>query len=254
MKIMRKGHKTGWTLTEVLVVVAIIAILAAIGFPVYQSFQERAYRERAAEKLRSLGVAFASFTTEHNGDLPWEDAPGTDDWQAVGDPENEEVWYNALPKLMGYDSASQLASNPATFYQNSYPLFLPGAPYPKSDKKLGKPYFAIAMNSRLQRKNDEGIKIRGRLVNIQNPVQTVIFLERGMPGDKKTNPGQRGFDARPKANPRSFVARYNGKGLLIFADGHIEVFAVSDLISSSGNIKVPQMDVIWTNDPDDDPN
>ena len=49
-------------------------------------------------------------------------------------------------------------------------------------------------------------------------------------------------------------ARYNGKGLVIFADGHIEVFAVSDLISSSGNIKVPQQDVIWTNDPDDDPN
>ena len=82
----------------------------------------------------------------------------------------------------------------------------------------------------------------------------MIFLERGMPGDKKTNPGQRGFDARPKANPRAFAARYNGKGLLVFADGHIEVFAVSDLISSAGNIKVPQTDVIWTNDPDDDPN
>jgi prepilin-type N-terminal cleavage/methylation domain-containing protein len=254
MKIVRKGQKTGWTLTEMLVVVAVIAILAAIGFPVYTSMQQRAYRERGAEKLRSLGVAFTSFTTENNGNLPWEDAPGSDDWQTVSDPENEEVWYNALPRLMGFEWGSQLAANPHMFYDNSYPLFLPGAPYPKSDKKLGEPYFAIAMNSRLQRKNEEGLKVRGRMANIQVPTQTVIFLERGMPKDKKTNPGQRGFDAGPKANPRAFVARYNGKGMLIFADGHIEVFAVSDLISDSGNIKVPQVDVIWTDDPDDDPN
>lgn len=254
MKRMRIVHKTGFTLMEVLVVAAIIAVLAAIGFPVYASFQKRAYRERAAEKLRSIGVAFTGFTTEHNGQLPWEDSPGTDDWQAVSDPENAEVWYNALPASMGFNSAASLAANPHLFYENSYPLYLPGAPYPKSDKKLGEPYFAMAMNSRLQRKNDEGVKIRGNMSQIQNPTQTVIFLERGMPGDKKSNPGQRGFDASPKANPRAFVARYNGKGLLIFADGHIETHAVSDLITASGNIKVPQVDVVWTNDPDDDPN
>ena len=244
----------GMTLIETLVVVAIIVALAAIAIPVVTSFQHRANRARAAEKLRSIGVAFAAYTIDNSDMLPWEDSPGTDDWQAVAAVENEDVWYNALPRDMGFASGADLAANPALFYENSYPLYLPGAPYPKSDKKLGKPYFAMGMNSRLQRKNEAGEKVRGTLAQIQNPTQTVIFLERGMPADKKTSPGQKNFSASPKANPRAFVARYNGTGMLIFTDGHIEVHAVSEMITTAGLIPVPQIDVIWTNDPDDDPN
>lgn len=255
---MKRKHGTrrpgGWTLLEILVTVAVVAVLAAIAFPVMTSFKKRANRERALEKLRSLGVALVSYTSEHSGELPWEDAPGGDDWQAVSDPANKDVWYNALPELMSAGSAASMVSDPRRFYEDTYPLYIPGAPYPGGNKKLGTPYFALAMNSRLQRKNDEGIKLRGTLAAIQAPQRTVIFLERGMPGDKKSNPGQRGFDASPKANPRAFVARHNGRGLLVFADGHVQACEVSDLITSSGQIKYPQTDVVWTNDPEDDPN
>jgi type II secretory pathway pseudopilin PulG len=241
-------------MVETLVCAAIVAVLAAISIPVLKSFKERSYRARAVEKLRSLGTAMLSYTSDRNGQLPWEDAPGTDDWQAVADPKNGDVWYNALPDIIGSPSAASLVAAPQRFYEDNYPLYLPGAPYPSSDKKLGTPYFAIAMNSRLQRKDDDGIKKRGSLTTIQTPQRTVLFLERGMPGDKQTNSGQRGFDASPKANARAFAARYNGKGLLICADGHVEMRAVSDLISVSGQIKFPQTDLVWTNDPDDDPN
>jgi prepilin-type processing-associated H-X9-DG protein len=82
----------------------------------------------------------------------------------------------------------------------------------------------------------------------------VAFFEAGMPGDKKTVPGQSGFNASPKGNARAFVGRYNGKGMVVFVDGHVESFAPSDLITTSGDIKVPQNAVVWTNDPDEDPN
>jgi len=252
MEVRRQGG--GWTLVETLVTVAILAVLAAIAIPVTTSFKERAYRARAAEKLKSLGTAFMSYTVDSNGELPAEDSPGTDDWQTVSDPANAKAWYNALPEIMGAGSLGSLAGNPQRMYDDAYPLFLPGAPYPKSDKKLGQPLFAIAMNSRIQRKNDTGVKVYGTMAAIQAPQRTVVFLERGLPADEKSNPGQRGFDGSPKANARAFVARYNGQGLLIFADGHIEMHAVSDLISSSGLIKQPQTDVVWTLDPDEDPN
>lgn len=255
MNIVRKRkNPAGWTMTELLVVVAIIVVLAGITVPIMKSMKNRAYKAHAITKLEALGGALTTFTSDHAGELPWEDAPGSDDWQAAAAPENAEVWYNVLPQLMGYEPLGALASNPRRFYEESYPLFLPGAPYPSSDKKFGKPYFAMAMNSRLQRKNDEGLKIRGRLSQIRAASRTVAFLEVGMPGDKKTMPGQRGFDASPKANARAFVARYNGKGMLVFVDGHVESFAVSDLITTAGDIKVPQNAVVWTNDPDDDPN
>jgi len=254
MNVKPKTRVGGWTLIETLITVAIIAVLAAIAIPVSTSMKKRAHRARAIEKLKSLGTAFVSYTADSGGELPWEDAPGADDWQAAADPENAKVWYNALPDLMGAGSLGSFATSPQRMYTDHYPLYLPGAPYPKSNKKLGKPYFAIGMNSRLQRKDDEGVKIRGTLAGILAPQRTVTFLERGMPGDKKTNSGQRGFDAGAKANPRAFAARYNGKGLLIFADGHVEMFAVSDLISNGGQIVTPQTNVVWTRDPDDDPN
>lgn len=254
MKTMSRKNQTGWTMIELLVVVALITALAAITIPVVISMKKRAYRASAVEKLSSLGAAFSTYTSEHNGTLPWEDGAGADSWQTVADQDNVEVWYNALPVIMGASPLSELIDSPERLYQDNYPLYLEGAGYPSSDKKLGKPYFAIGMNSRLQRRDEDGAKVQGRMANILQAGRTVAFLERGMPGDKKTMPGQKKFDASPKANARAFVARYNGKGLLVFVDGHVEMFAVSDLITTAGDIIVPQNHVIWTNDPDDDPN
>ena len=84
--------------------------------------------------------------------------------------------------------------------------------------------------------------------------RTVVFLERGLSNDKKTYSGQRGFDGSPKANARAFAARHNQQGVLVFADGHAELHKASDLITSSGGIVVPQLNIVWTMNPDSDPN
>lgn len=244
----------GFTLIELLVVVAIIIALSAIGFSLAGSMKQKAHMVQATQKLRDLGTAFVAYTSDSNGLLPYEDAPGSDDWTTAADPENSEVWYNALPRQMGSKGVGDLVRTPEEFYDGSYPLFIPGAPYPKSDKKLSKPYFAVAMNSRLQRKDEEGVKEQGTLASIMEPARTVAFLERGMPGDKKVNKAQKSFTAGPKANPRAFAARHNQKGVLVFVDGHCEARPVSDLIERGGMIKYPQLGVVWTMDPDEDPN
>jgi prepilin-type N-terminal cleavage/methylation domain-containing protein len=250
---MRKPR--GFTLIEVLIVVAVSAALAAIGFSLYRSSKQKANQSAALQKMKSLGTAFATYTVDRNGLLPFEDATGTDDWTNAAKPENQEAWYNALPKLMGSPSVGELGvSNPSGFYQESYPLFIPGAPYPGSNKRLGEPAFAVGMNSRLQRKDDEGIKKQGRFEQIQEPSKTVVLLERGLPNDKKTMPAQRGFDGSPKANARAFAARHNQKGCLIFADGHAELRLASELMDAGGGIIVPQRAIVWTLNPEDDPN
>ena len=240
---------------ELLVAIAIMVALAAIAFTVMSQMKQGANLARATEKIRSLGNAFVGYTTDSGGLLPYEDAPGSDDWNTAQQPEAEHAWYNALPRAMGHPTVGELALEPERFYEETYPLFVPGAPYPKGDKKLRRPYFAIAMNSRLQRKDENGNKEQGTLASIIEPVRTVAFLERGMPGDKKVNPAQRGFDAGPKANPRAFAGRHKQKGLLLFVDGHSEVYSVNDLISAGGEIPWnPQEPVIWTRDPEENPN
>lgn len=247
--------RRGFTLIETMIVISIVVALAAIGFSIFRSSQERSRQIVAMSKMKSLGAAFATYTTDHNGMLPYEDAAGTDDWINAAKPENSEVWYNALPRLMGAPTVGELGqNNPAGLYRKEHPLCIPGAPYPGESKRLGAPTFAVAMNSRLQRKDDEGLKKQGKLELIQEPTKTVVFLERGLPGDKQTMSAQRGFDGSPKANPRAFAARHNQKGCLVFADGHAQLYAASDLLTTGGGIVTPQTKVVWTLNPEDDPN
>ena len=44
-------HKKGFTLIELMIVVAIVAILAAVGFPSYNNYQKRARRSDAQQLL-----------------------------------------------------------------------------------------------------------------------------------------------------------------------------------------------------------
>lgn len=58
--------KRAFTLIELLIVVAIIAILAAIAVPNLMEAQARAKASRALSDMRSLGVAIASYTVDNN--------------------------------------------------------------------------------------------------------------------------------------------------------------------------------------------
>ena len=55
---MKNLRKTGFTLIEVLVVIAIIAILAAILFPVFAQAREKARQTSCLSNLKQLGTAF----------------------------------------------------------------------------------------------------------------------------------------------------------------------------------------------------
>ena len=245
---------------ELLVVMAVIMVLPGITLQVLKNVSQKADLALATQKIKDLGQAFVTYTTDNGGLLPRENYSGSGDtWDAASDEEAQEVWYNALPTQMGFPSVGEIGEEgkPHKFYEKSHPLFVPGAPYPKSEKKLEKPMYAIGMNSRLQRReNDTGNKPQGTLASIQAPADTVIFLERGMPKDKKVVRSQANFSASPKAGPKAFAGRHNQQGLLLFADGHVDPKSPSEIITGSGKVKTLEegSSVIWTRDPDDDPN
>ncbi|MBB06724.1 MAG: hypothetical protein CMN03_00455 [Roseibacillus sp.] len=257
----------GFTLLELLVAVAIVIVLAGITFQVTTSMVESANLTRATQKIKDLGQSFVDYTSDHGGRLPLENADvpnisaDDEDWTVAASEEAGEAWYNVLPERMGFPSVAELGADnaPHQFYDPAYPVFMRGAPYHKGDKKLERPYFSVGMNSRLQRRSPDGYKDPGTLASIQQPVNTVIFLERGLPKDEQHSKAQRKFNGSPKANPRAFATRHNQKGVLLFVDGHTEVRKVTELIKRSGEIIVPEdqqpgTSIIWTRDPDDDPN
>jgi len=65
-----KAARSGFTLVELLVVVAIIALLAAILFPVYASVRERAKQASCMSNMRQIGMALTMYLGDKGDKLP----------------------------------------------------------------------------------------------------------------------------------------------------------------------------------------
>ena len=68
--------RTGFTLIEVLAVVAIIGILAAILLPALARAREQARRASCMSNLSQIGMALHMYAVEHEGAFPWSGGNG----------------------------------------------------------------------------------------------------------------------------------------------------------------------------------
>ena len=65
----------GFTLIELMVVIAIILILALIAVPAYRNMQIRAKKSRAQEDMRNIATALEAFYVD------WNQYPGESEWK-----------------------------------------------------------------------------------------------------------------------------------------------------------------------------
>ena len=97
---MTVSRKNGFTLVELLVVIAIIAILIALLLPAVQAAREAARRMQCSNNLKQIGVAMHNYHSVH-GEFP----PGSihnnfGAWQ--GRPFNPPEWIYCLHQLLPY--------------------------------------------------------------------------------------------------------------------------------------------------------
>jgi len=75
-------NKRGFTMVEVIIVVAIIAILASIILPKMSGARDKAKLEACKANLRHIGIAMALYANDNRGNYY---PPGGDPWDWVSD-------------------------------------------------------------------------------------------------------------------------------------------------------------------------
>lgn len=70
MTIQKNMRERGFTLTELLVVISIIALLAAILFPVFARARDNARRTSCISNLKQIGLGIVMYTQDHDGRVP----------------------------------------------------------------------------------------------------------------------------------------------------------------------------------------
>ena len=72
----RKLNQAAFSLVELLVVIAVVGILAAVAIPSFDNYREKAKISAAAEELKGLRAAFYAYLAD-NEDLPADVGGGT---------------------------------------------------------------------------------------------------------------------------------------------------------------------------------
>jgi len=72
--------KSAFTLIEMLVVIAILALLSSIVIPSISGALKRAKTTKGLSNLRQLGTAFSMYATERSGKLPYQQSSSTNTW------------------------------------------------------------------------------------------------------------------------------------------------------------------------------
>lgn len=76
----------GFSLIELLIVIAILSILAALLFPVFASARNKSREATCASNLRQAGIAFGMYTADYDGMYPYAVDPADRDTPQIWNP------------------------------------------------------------------------------------------------------------------------------------------------------------------------
>lgn len=203
-----------FTLTELLVVIGVISILAVILFPVMTQMQSRSKNAACQQNLRKIGQGILQYASENDGHFP-------PHWKDMG-ASPSIVWYGSIaPYVCGWDGdiADTMSKD---FFCPAVPQSRHGQTYTSTAENglgqtYGYNYYKITQNAGGQGTfKSFGISKLSKLVLVTD-IPSVMQGEPGVPLP--------GFMAQYLLYPGPAILtdRHPGKTCnVVFADGHVE--------------------------------
>jgi prepilin-type N-terminal cleavage/methylation domain-containing protein/prepilin-type processing-associated H-X9-DG protein len=212
--------KKAFTLIELLVVISIIAVLAAIIFPVFARAKEAAKKTQCISNLKQLGTSFGLYSGDHDDRVP-----GIT--EGLGGEQQQGGWvYNEF--FQTYDSGVFAPEKGSIYpYVKSKEIFL--CPTDQDGRKARLSY---AINGCLiETPMQLGIN-KGRAYSWINDTASMMLL-----GEEGTSPTQNGKftsgtnDGFFHPEYDHFSERHSGKSNVLFTDFHVKTVAAQDMIA-----------------------
>lgn len=192
------GGKAGFTLVEMVVIVSILGMLAAVLLPAFSNAREQARQVSCASKLFQIGLGIRQYVADYNGYYPL----------AIHTIPNC-TWVDRLyPYYVHLPEVFECPSSNASY--------VPGCPGPTSSDLNADPVVgAYAMNDLRQGKPTLPIS------RFRHPESTIIVLDgRGMAGF--VNPGRNPINSTKDLTSAGVVIRHGTGDNLLFADQHVK--------------------------------
>ena len=236
------GSAAGFTLVELLVVIAVLTLLAALLTPGLRKGIDLAREGACKFNLRSWGVAFLTYASDHKGYLPHPDGP---ERPPQGTDNGESGWMDVLPPYMNQRAWRDYPDGhkpTGGIWQCPGARLVPGANYSYSPERVG--YFSYAMNSYLAQDFPFGLPWNAALQpsflflgRCAAPATTILMFEQTL--DPAQGNGQ--------AGGLGSAGRYGGEDARAVTERHAHVFG--DL---GGNVLYLDGHIAWRSDLWDD--
>lgn len=226
MNARSRPRPAGFSLPEVLVVILIILVLAALLLPLVRGLRERARSAQCTQNLRQIGVGLHAYISENSGRFP----NGRAHVSWLKDDQQNSLgisWYDAAAMSMGRDGYSMQFKDP-----KAQPL--PDAfGCPSGHGKAYHPEWPYTGDyaASLLLGNNSAPANPLTMAAVKNPSSTPYVQDTR----KQNNFGAWIYASGAENVDAAFSARHAGKGNILWVDGHVSSHSYTEYLKMANN-------------------